>query len=172
MLKKYIKSYQDFPVKGVDFKCTASLCASKGFKPANDYLYSVLKERKFNKIIGIDARGFIFASILSYRTEKPLILARKVGKLPGKTISKSYALEYGEASIEIKDEDLEKDDMVIIVDDLIATGGTIQAVIDIINEKEATVDSVICLMDLPFLGGSAKIEEQNIKVIKGVEYGV
>jgi len=172
MLKKYIKSYQDFPVEGVDFKCTASLCASKGFKPANDYLYSVLKERKFNKIIGIDARGFIFASILSYRTEKPLILARKVGKLPGKTISKSYALEYGEASIEIKDEDIQKGDKVVIVDDLIATGGTIEAVIDMVEEKEATVDFVVCLMNLKFLGGSDKINNRKINFLQGVQYDV
>ena len=172
MLKKYIKSYQDFPVEGVDFKCTASLCASKGFKPANDYLYSVLKERKFNKIIGIDARGFIFASILSYRTEKPLILARKVGKLPGKTISKSYALEYGEASIEIKDEDIQKGDKVVIVDDLIATGGTIEAVIDMVEEKEAAVDFVVCLMNLKFLGGSDKINNRKINFLQGVQYDV
>lgn len=172
MLKKYIKSYQDFPVEGVDFKCTASLCASKGFKPANDYLYSVLKERKFNKIIGIDARGFIFASILSYRTEKPLILARKVGKLPGKTISKSYALEYGEASIEIKDEDIQKGDKVVIVDDLIATGGTIEAVIDMVEKKEATVDFVVCLMNLKFLGGSDKIKNRKINFLQGVQYDV
>ena len=172
MLKKYIKSYQDFPVKGVDFKCTASLCASEGFKPANDYLYNVLKARKFDKIIGIDARGFIFASILSYRTDKPLILARKSGKLPGKTISKAYALEYGEASIEIKDEDIEKDDKVVIVDDLIATGGTIEAVINMVEEKGATVDFVVCLMNINFLGGSDKIKNRGINFLQGVQYDV
>ncbi len=170
MIKKYIKSYQDFPVEGVDFKCSASLCASKGFKLANDYLYSKIITRNFNKIIGIDARGFIFASILAYKTQKPLILARKSGKLPGKTVSKSYALEYGEACIEIKDEDVEKDDIFIIVDDLIATGGTIQAVIDILEEKDAYIDSVVTLMDLKFLGGSESFVNQGINLIRGVEY--
>ena len=109
---------------------------------------------------------------MSYRTEKPLILARKVGKLPGKTISKSYALEYGEASIEIKDEDIQKGDKVVIVDDLIATGGTIEAVIDMVEEKEATVDFVVCLMNLKFLGGSAKINNRKINFLQGVQYDV
>lgn len=170
MIKKYIKSYQDFPVEGVDFKCTASLCASEGFKMANDYLYREVMNRDFDKIIGIDARGFIFASILAYKTEKPFILARKSGKLPGKTISKSYALEYGEACIEIQDESIKKDDRIIIVDDLIATGGTIQAIIEMVNIKQAIVDSVVCLIDLEFIGGSRKVKEQGIHFVKGVEY--
>ena len=170
MLKKYIKSYQDFPVEGIDFKCTASLCASRGFNLANDYLYSVIKNRSFDKIVGVDARGFIFASILAYRIEKPLILARKAGKLPGKTVSKSYSLEYGEACIEIKEEDIKKGEKVIIVDDLMATGGTIETIIDMVEEKDAIVDSVMCVMDLKFLGGSDKIRNRKINFFHGIVY--
>ena len=170
-LKEHIRSIQDYPKKGILFRDITTLIKNeKAFKECINQIIDKSKKFKFDKIAAIESRGFIFASILAYKTQKPLILARKSGKLPGKTTSKSFALEYGEACIEIKDEDVKKDDKFIIVDDLIATGGTIQAVIDIIKEKEAIVDSVICLIDLEFIGGSQNIKKQGINFIKGVKY--
>ena len=172
MIKEYIKSYKDFPIKGVDFKCTASLCASeKGFARANNAIYqSLLKYMPVDKIIGLDARGFIFASVLCHRTRTPLVLARKQGKLPGSLISKTFELEYGTATMEIQSDSINRGDRVVIVDDLMATGGTAQAVIDIVYDLHATPVAVACAMDLSFLGGSKKIREQGIDFYGAVEY--
>lgn len=164
MIKQYIKSYKDFPIAGVDYKDTASLCTSvDGFQVANDALYSeLLQYMPVDKIIGIDARGFIFASVLAYRTDTPLVLARKVGKLPGKTVTREYGLEYGRAALEIQEDAIKQDDRVLIIDDLVATGGTINAVIDIIDEMKAHTVCVASLIDLTFLPGSDNIRKRDI----------
>tara|TARA_R110000851_G_scaffold5929_2_gene24078 strand:+ start:4733 stop:5251 length:519 start_codon:yes stop_codon:yes gene_type:complete len=164
MIKQYIKSYKDFPVDGIDYKDTASLCASAdGFLISNDALYSeLLQYMPVDKIIGVDARGFIFASILAYRTSTPLVLARKVGKLPGNTITRTYGLEYGRAALEIQLDAIKKDDRVLIVDDLMATGGTMNAVIEMVDEMEAHTVAVACLIDLSFLPGGDSIRNKDI----------
>lgn len=174
MIKDYIKSYEDWPVKGVSFKDISSLCNSDGFKLANDFLSSNLtkytSESFTNKIIGIDARGFIFASVFADRTSLPLVLARKEGKLPGDVESKTYDLEYGEATIEIKKDSINFKDNVIIIDDLCATGGTILATIDMVNNLGGNVIAVGSIIDLPKLGGSDKIKERNIPFYNAVTY--
>ena len=171
MIKQYIKNYKDFPIKGIDFKCTASLCQyAQGFREANDFIYNSLGSLDVDKVVGVDARGFIFASVLADRKRKPLVLARKKGKLPPPVSSKSYSLEYGEAVIEIKSDSIQKFENIVIIDDLIATGGTINAAIDIIQELGGNVIAVCCVMDLPFLSGSAKIRDRGIPVYAGVEY--
>jgi len=172
MIKEYIKSYKDFPVKGIDFKCIASLCSNeKGFRKANNYLYDkLLSVGPVDKIIGIDARGFIFASILSYKFNKPLILARKAGKLPGNCISKEFKLEYGTSIIEIQNESIYEKERVIIIDDLMATGGTVQAVVDIVKDIKAIPVAVGCVIDLSFLEGSKKIKEQGINFYAATNY--
>lgn len=174
MIKDYIKSYEDWPVKGVSFKDISSLCNSDGFKLANDFLSSNLtkytSESFTNKIIGIDARGFIFASVFADRVSLPLVLARKEGKLPGDVESKTYDLEYGEATIEIKKDSINLKDNVIIIDDLCATGGTILATIDMVNNLGGKVIAVGSIIDLPKLGGSDKIKERNIPFYNAVTY--
>ena len=174
MIKDYIKSYEDWPVKGVSFKDISNLCNSDGFKLANDFLSSNLtkytSESFTNKIIGIDARGFIFASVFADRASLPLVLARKEGKLPGDVESKSYDLEYGEATIEIKKDSINLKDNVIIIDDLCATGGTILATIDMVNNLGGKVIAVGSIIDLPKLGGSDKIKERNIPFYNAVTY--
>lgn len=174
MIKDYIKSYEDWPVKGVSFKDISSLCNSDGFKLANDFLSSNLtkytSESFTNKIIGIDARGFIFASVFADRVSLPLVLARKEGKLPGDVESKTYDLEYGEATIEIKKDSINLKDNVIIIDDLCATGGTILATIDMVNDLGGKVIAVGSIIDLPKLGGSDKIKERNIPFYNAVTY--
>tara|TARA_Y100001938_G_scaffold128236_1_gene181845 strand:- start:639 stop:1178 length:540 start_codon:yes stop_codon:yes gene_type:complete len=174
MIKDYIKSYEDFPVKGVSFKDMSSLCNSEGFKIANDFLSEKLlkytSESFTDKIIGIDARGFIFASVFADRTSLPLVLARKKGKLPGDVESKTYDLEYGAATIEIKKDTINIKDNVIIIDDLCATGGTILATIDMVNNLGGKVIAVGSIIDLPDLGGSDKIKERNIPFYRAVSY--
>ena len=172
MIKEFIKSYKDFPKEGVDFKCTASLCASeKGFARANNAIYqSLLKYMPCDKVIGLDARGFIFASVLCHRTRTPLVLARKSGKLPGSLVSREFELEYSTATMEIQKDSIDRGDRVVIIDDLMATGGTVQAVIDIVYELHATPVAVACAMDLSYLGGSKKIKQQGINFYAAVEY--
>ena len=172
MIKNYVTSYQDFPKDGIDFKCTASLCQSpEGFAEANNFVYSnLLKYCPVDKIVGLDARGFIFASIFAHRTRGPLVLARKKGKLPPPTESKEYQLEYSTATLEIKSDAISKDDKVIIIDDLMATGGTMNAAIDIVEALGGKVIACACIMDLTYLPGSSIIKNRNIPFYSGVEY--
>jgi adenine phosphoribosyltransferase len=171
MIKQYIKSYPDFPKEGVDFKCTASLCAGKGFRLTNNSMYdSLLKYMPCDKIVGLDARGFIFGGVLAHRTRMPLVLCRKQGKLPGSTLSQTFELEYGTATMEIQKDSINRGDRVIIVDDLMATGGTMQAAIDMIYELHATPIAVAVAMDLSYLGGSKSIIQQGIPFYAATEY--
>ena len=171
MFKQYIKSYADFPKEGVDFKCTASLCAGKGFRLTNNSMYdSLLKYMPCDKIVGLDARGFIFGGVLAHRTRMPLVLCRKQGKLPGSTLSQTFELEYGTATMEIQKDSINRGDRVIIVDDLMATGGTMQAAIDMIYELHATPIAVAVAMDLSYLGGSKSIKQQGIPFYAATEY--
>jgi len=171
MFKQYIKSYPDFPKEGVDFKCTASLCAGKGFRLTNNFMYdSLLKYMPCDKIVGLDARGFIFGGVLAHRTRMPLVLCRKQGKLPGSTVSQTFELEYGTATMEIQKDSINRGDRVIIIDDLMATGGTMQAAIDMIYELHATPIAVAVAMDLSYLGGSKSIKQQGIPFYAATEY--
>lgn len=174
LIKKYIRSFEDFPVKGVSFKDTAALCNSDGFQFANDFISEKLtkytSESYTDKIIGIDARGFIFASPFAYNKRIPLVLARKKGKLPGELISKTYDLEYGNSTIQIQKDSIAAKDQVIIIDDLCATGGTILATIDMVESLNAKVIATLCIIDLPELGGSDKIKEKDIPFYSAVDY--
>ena len=172
MIKDYVRSYSDFPKPGIDFKCTASLCQSpQGFSEANNFLYdSLLKYCPVDKIVGLDARGFVFAGVFAHRTRNPLVLARKKGKLPPPTKAKEYQLEYNTATLEIKSDAISKEDKVIIIDDLMATGGTMNAAIDIVEELGGKVIACACVMDLTFLPGSSIIKNRNIPFYAGAEY--
>ena len=172
MIKDYVRSYKDFPKEGIDFKCTASLCQRpQGFAEANNFLYDkLLKYCPVDKIVGLDARGFIFASIFAHRTRNPLVLARKKGKLPPPTNFKEYQLEYNTATLEIKSDAINKDDRVIIIDDLMATGGTMNAAIDIVQELGGNIIACACIMDIAYLPGSTSIKDRNIPFYAGAEY--
>lgn len=171
-MKNHIRTYYNFPKDGVDFKCTASLCASQeGFAEANNFIYSnLLKYCPVDKIIGIDARGFIFASVFAHRTRGPLVLARKPGKLPGKVVEKEYDLEYGTNSLQIQADSIQAGDRCLIIDDLMATGGTISAVMDMVEELKGFTVAVATVMDIPDLGGSDKVRARGIPFYAGVEY--
>ena len=165
MIKQYIKSYKDFPIKGIDFKCIASLCQyAQGFREANDFIYNSIGSIGIDKVIGIDARGFIFAAVLADRIRKPLILARKKDKLPPPTKSKSYDLEYGKATIEIKSDSIQKFENVVIIDDLIATGGTAEAAAKLIEISKGKVAAFIFVINLFDLGGCDNLLKKGYKV--------
>ena len=171
-MKQYITSYQDFPIDGIDYKDVASLCASQdGFADANNFLYSnLLKYMPCDKIIGVDARGFIFASVLAHRTRSPLVLARKPGKLPGNLVSKEYDLEYGTNSLSLQKDNIQPGDRCIIIDDLMATGGTMLAVLDLVEELQAFTVAVATVIDLPSADGGNKVRARGIPFYAGVEY--
>ena len=124
-----------------------------------------------DRIVAVDARGFIFGGTLAWRLNKPLVLARKKGKLPGAVHGQEYALEYGSATMELQSDSIHTGENVIIVDDLLATGGTALACINIIQrEWNANVIGFACIVNLPDLGGEARIKQLGIPVIKAVEY--
>ena len=152
-LKKYIRSIQDYPKKGILFRDITTLIKDpKAFNFAIDKIMEISKKIEFNKVSAIESRGFIFASTISYLTNKPLILLRKKDKLPAERHSVDFQLEYGEATIEVHKDSIDKSDKVLIIDDLIATGGTAEAaakLIEISGGKVAGFIFIINLFDLP-----------------------
>tara|TARA_B100000809_G_C15014258_1_gene486093 strand:- start:511 stop:1065 length:555 start_codon:yes stop_codon:yes gene_type:complete len=172
-IKDHIKTYPDWPVKGVDFRDTSGLCNGPGLRLAQNYLYDRMLKYKhlIDRVVAIDARGFIFGSVLAHRFDRPLVLARKKGKLPGHTHGQEFKLEYGSATIEIQSDAIHNGESVIIIDDLLATGGTALSVINIIQrEWEANVIAFGCIVNLPDLKGEYLISQLNIPVVKAVEY--
>ena len=152
-LKKYIRSIQDYPKKGILFRDITTLIKDpKAFNFAVDKIVEIAKKVEFNKVSAIESRGFIFASTVSYLTNKPLILLRKKDKLPAERYSVDFQLEYGEATIEVHKDSINKNDKVLVIDDLIATGGTAEAaakLIEISGGKVAGFIFIINLFDLP-----------------------
>ena len=152
-LKKYIRSIQDYPKKGILFRDITTLIKdAKAFKYTNDKIIEISKKIDFDKVAAIESRGFVFASTISYLMEKPFILLRKKNKLPAETYSIDFELEYGKATIEVHKDSIKKDEKILIIDDLIATGGTAEAaakLVEISGGKVAGFIFVINLFDLP-----------------------
>tara|TARA_B100000676_G_scaffold223847_1_gene221172 strand:+ start:653 stop:1180 length:528 start_codon:yes stop_codon:yes gene_type:complete len=152
-LKKHIRSIPDYPKKGILFRDITTLIKNPdAFNYAIDEIVKVSKKLDFNKVSAIESRGFIFASAVSYILKKPLVLLRKKNKLPAERHSVDFQLEYGEATIEVHKDSIEKDDRVLILDDLIATGGTAEAaakLIEMSGGKVAGFIFIINLFDLP-----------------------
>ena len=152
-LKKYIRSIQDYPKKGILFRDITTLIKNaEAFKYTNDKIIEISKEIKFDKVAAIESRGFVFASTVSYLMEKPFILLRKKNKLPAETHSIDFELEYGKATIEVHKDSINKGEKILIIDDLIATGGTADAaakLVEISGGKVAGFIFVINLFDLP-----------------------
>ena len=152
-LKKHIRSIPDYPKKGILFRDITTLIKdAKAFKYTNDKIIELAKNIDFDKVAAIESRGFVFASTVSYKLEKPFILLRKKNKLPAEVHSVDFELEYGKATIEMHKDSINTDDKVLIIDDLIATGGTAEAaakIIEIAGGKVAGFIFVINLFDLP-----------------------
>ena len=152
-LKKYIRSIPDYPKKGILFRDITTLIKDPdAFKFSVDKIIQISKKIQFDKVSAIESRGFVFASAVSYLLKKPLILLRKKNKLPAERHSVDFKLEYGEATIEVHKDSIGKNEKILIIDDLIATGGTAEAaskLIEISGGKVAGFIFVINLFDLP-----------------------
>ena len=152
-LKKYIRSIQDYPKKGILFRDITTLIKNaEAFKYTNDKIIEISRQIRFDKVAAIESRGFVFASTVSYLMKKPFILLRKKDKLPAETHSIDFELEYGKATIEVHKDSINKGEKILIIDDLIATGGTAEAaakLVEISGGKVAGFIFVINLFDLP-----------------------
>ena len=160
-LSKYIRSIPDYPKKGILFRDITTLIKNKeAFKETIDQLSKLASKIKFNKLVAIESRGFIFASALAYNLSKSLILIRKKGKLPADTFSQDFVLEYGKATIEVHKDSISKNDSVLIIDDLIATGGTAEAAAKLVEKSEGKVSGFIFIINLYDLGGIKKLKDK------------
>jgi len=161
-LKKYIRSIQDYPKKGILFRDITTLIKDpKAFNYAIDRIVEITKKIEFNKVSAIESRGFIFASTVSYLTNKPLILLRKKDKLPADRHSVDFQLEYGEATIEVHKDSIEKNDKVLVIDDLIATGGTAEAAAKLIEISGGDVAGFIFIINLFDLSGNDLLKKKS-----------
>ena len=162
-LKKYIRSIPDYPKKGILFRDITTLIKdAKAFKFTNDKIVEIAKKMEFDKIAAIESRGFVFASTISYQLEKPFILLRKKNKLPAEVHSVDFKLEYGTATIEIHKDSISKGDKVLIIDDLIATGGTAEAAAKIIEISGGAVAGFIFVINLFDLPGNELLKKKRL----------
>ncbi|MFB7298704.1 adenine phosphoribosyltransferase [Streptomyces rubiginosohelvolus] len=159
LLLSRIRDVADYPKPGVVFKDITPLLADPvAFTALTDALAELCVRHGATKIVGLEARGFILAAPVAVRAGIGFVPVRKAGKLPGATLSQTYELEYGSAEIEIHAEDLDADDRVMVIDDVLATGGTAEASLDLIRGAGAQVAGVAVLMELGFLAGRARLE--------------
>lgn len=161
-LKSKIRIIMDFPINGISFKdITTLLSDPEAFKVAVDQFSEALDGVAYDSIVGPEARGFLFGAALSYKDGKPFIAARKPGKLPCSTESISYDLEYGSNTIEIHSDSIKKGDKIVIVDDLLATGGTTKALVDLIEKMGGEVVAIVMLIELEDLRGKDLLKGYN-----------
>lgn len=159
-LKEHIRDVPDFPKKGILFHDVTTLFKNpEALQYVAQKFYDYYKDKKVEYVAGIDARGFIVGSMLAQMLKCGFILIRKPGKLPANTISESYQLEYGEDSLEVHADAVKKGDRVVVMDDLVATGGTFLAAIKLMEKLGAEVISCAAVIDMPDLGGSAGLKD-------------
>ncbi len=163
-LKDYVISIPDFPEPGIIFRdITGILNEAEGIQLAIDSLQNFIKDIDFDIIVGAESRGFIFGMPVAYNMKKPFALIRKKGKLPRETVSRSYTLEYGEATIEMHKDAIKPGDKVVLVDDLLATGGTMEAAASLVEELGGEVVKIIFVMELAGLKGREKLSKYDVE---------
>jgi len=164
-VKDYIRTIPDFPKPGILFRDVTTLFADpRGFRMAIDQLLLPYAGMPINKVVGLEARGFILGGAIAHQLTVGFVPIRKQGKLPGKTIDQAYTLEYGEAVMEMHDDVIAPGEKILLVDDLLATGGTAEAGIKLLERAGAEVIGCAFIIDLPELGGRKKIEALGMKV--------
>ncbi len=162
-LKETIRTVPNWPIEGVMFRDITTLTQnSQALREACDIFYERYKDMNIGKIVGIDARGFIFGAVLAYKLGIGFVPVRKKGKLPYKTISATYSLEYGEDTVEMHVDAIKKGERVVIVDDLIATGGTLSAATQLVEQLEGDIIECAIIIDLPDLKGKEKIKDYKV----------
>jgi adenine phosphoribosyltransferase len=159
-LASYIRDIADFPIPGIVFKdITMLLRNPEGFRGAVDALYSEVKQLDVDLVVGMESRGFIFSAPLAYQLGAGFVPVRKLGKLPGDTLTVEYELEYGSNTLEIHRDAIEPGQRVLIVDDLLATGGTVNATIGLVESLGGVVAGCAFLVELTLLGGRDRLRE-------------
>ena len=170
-LKEYIRSIPDYPKKGILFRDITTLIKDENaFAETIEQIIKKSKKYKIDKIAAIESRGFVFASAVSYLLKKPFIMLRKKNKLPADTYSVDFELEYGTATIEVHKDSIEKNDSVLIIDDLIATGGTAEAAAKLVEISKGKVAAFIFAINLFDLGGCDKLTKKDYKVENLMEF--
>ena len=170
-LKEYIRSIPDYPKKGILFRDITTLIKNeKAFEETVNQIIERSKKYKVDKIAAIESRGFVFASAVSYLLKKPFILFRKKNKLPADVHSVDFELEYGMATIEVHKDSIDENDNVLIIDDLIATGGTAEASAKLVEISKGKVAAFIFVINLFDLGGCEKLIQNNYKVENLIEF--
>ena len=170
-LKEYIRSIPDYPKKGILFRDITTLIKNeKAFEETVNQIIERSKKYKVDKIAAIESRGFVFASAVSYLLKKPFIMLRKKNKLPADVHSVDFELEYGTATIEVHKDSINEKDNVLIIDDLIATGGTAEAAAKLIEISKGKVAAFIFVINLFDLGGCEKLIQKNYKVENLIEF--
>ena len=164
-VKDYIRTIADFPHEGIMFRDVTTLFAdARGFRMAIDQLLHPWAGEKIDKVVGLEARGFIIGGAIAHQLSKGFVPIRKKGKLPGQTLSQAYKLEYGEAIMEIHEDAIQPGERVLIVDDLLATGGTCGAGIKLIERLGGEIVGCSFIVDLPELGGRKLLEDLGMSV--------
>ena len=170
-LKDYIRSIPDYPKKGILFRDITTLIKNaQAFKETINQIVEKSKSFKIDKIAAIESRGFVFASAVSYILSKPFIMLRKKNKLPAETFTTDFELEYGTATIEVHKDSIVKNDSVLIIDDLIATGGTAEGAAKLVKMSGGNVAGFIFVINLFDLGGCDKLKEANYQVENLIEF--
>lgn len=171
-LKKMIRAIPDFPKPGILFyDVTTLLRDPDGFRQAIDAMCAPYRKDDIDLILGIESRGFILGAAMADRLGTGFVPVRKLGKLPGKTVRESYSLEYGTDSLEVHDDAIEKGQRVLIVDDLLATGGTAAAVTKLVKKLGGRIAGLAFLVELDFLPGRQKLEGERLHVVLHYEVG-
>ena len=165
-LEEYVRSIPDFPEEGIIFRDITSVLQDRdGLRLSIESMQDLLKDVDFDVVVGPESRGFIFGVPIAYNLHKGFVPVRKKGKLPCETIEKEYALEYGTATIEMHKDSIKPGQRVVIIDDLIATGGTIEAIIDLIKQLGGEVVKIIFLMELEGLKGREKLKGYDVDAV-------
>ena len=170
-LKEYIRSIPDYPKKGILFRDITTLIKNeKAFEETINQIIERSKKYEFTKIAAIESRGFVFASAISYLLKKPFIMLRKKNKLPAEVHSVDFELEYGTATIEVHKDSMSENDSILIIDDLIATGGTAEAAAKLVEISNAKVAAFIFVINLFDLGGSDNLVKKNYNVENLIDF--
>ncbi|MFC6276606.1 adenine phosphoribosyltransferase [Psittacicella hinzii] len=171
LIKDSISAVQDFPVPGITFRDITTLLANpEAFKATVDAFVAHYKDKEITKVVGTESRGFIFGAPVALGLGVPFVLVRKPGKLPRETVKVDYSLEYGKDSLEMHKDDINANDNVLVIDDLLATGGTLAATVKLIEELQGHVKYAGFVINLKDLPGQEKLEKLGVEVFSLVEF--
>ncbi len=172
-VRQHVRTVPDFPKKGIMFlDITTATKDAKAMQYMTDFLYENFKDERIDYVAGIESRGFIFGAALAYKLNAGFVPIRKPNKLPAKTIKQSYSLEYGEDTIEMHEDALKPGDRVLVIDDLLATGGTAAAACSLVKRTGAEPVAAAFIIELDPLKGREKIEETGVKVVSMLHYDI